>query len=234
MMGRNEEKVRIVSRSQQPFLDRREAGELLAREMGYLTGKKVVVLGIPRGGVAVARVLAQKLGADIDIVLSRKLGTPGQSELAMGSIGEDGQIFLNPEVLNSLKISEASIRHEQAIQMEEITRRCSLIRGVFPKISLKSRIVVVTDDGVATGATMQAAIWAIRKEHPEKLIAALPVASEEAVNRIAPEVDELLCLRMPPDFAAVGQFYYRFDQISDREVLEILKEEKIRMDRKSK
>jgi putative phosphoribosyl transferase len=234
MMDRNKEKVRIISRSQQPFLDRKEAGEQLAKEMGPFKGKNVVVLGIPRGGVAVARVLAQKLGADFDIVLSRKLGTPGQSELAMGSIAEDGQIFLNPEVVNSLRIPEASIRHEQAIQMEEIKRRCSLIRGVFPKVPLKGRIVIVTDDGVATGATMQAAIWAIRKEHPAKLIVALPVASEEAVNRIAPEVDELLCLKMPPDFAAVGQFYYRFDQISDREVLEYLKEEKIRMDRNLK
>jgi putative phosphoribosyl transferase len=230
MMKNRGPKVRIVSRSQQPFLDRREAGELLAREMEDLKGKKVVVLGIPRGGVAIARVVAQKLGADIDIVLSRKLGTPGQSELAMGSIAEDGQIFLNPEVINTLNISEASIHYEREIQMEEIKRRCDLIRGVFPKVPLENRIVVVTDDGVATGATLQAAIWAIRKEHPKKLIAALPVASEEAVNKITREIDELLCLKMPPDFAAVGQFYYRFDQISDSEVLEILKQEKIRMD----
>jgi putative phosphoribosyl transferase len=106
--------------------------------------------------------------------------------------------------------------------MQEIARRSSLIRGVYPRIPLKDRIVMVTDDGVATGATMQAAIWAIRQENPAKLIAVIPVASEEAVARIAPEVDELICLRMPADFAAVGQFYYRFEQITDEEVLDML------------
>ncbi len=109
--------------------------------------------------------------------------------------------------------------------MSEIKRRSRLVRQVMPKVPLKGRVVVVTDDGVATGATMQAAVWSIRHEQPQSLIAAVPVASEEAVIRLAEDVDELLCLRMPPDFMAVGQFYRYFTQVTDEEVLEILKRE---------
>jgi putative phosphoribosyl transferase len=187
-------------------------------------------LGIPRGGVVVAREIARKIQAYLDVVLSRKLGTPGQLELAMGSVSEDGWIFLNQDVVNMLNVTEEEILQERARQTEEMKRRYSMIRGVYPKVALKGRPVIVTDDGVATGATLQAALWSIRQEKPQKLIAALPVASEEAVNRLIPAVDELYCLKMPGDFAAVGQFYYRFEPVSDKEVLEILTEEKARLD----
>ncbi len=221
-------KVRVISHSREPFLDRSQAGQMLAGELSHLSGKKAVVLGIPRGGIVVARALAEGLGGDLDVVLSRKLGAPGHSELALGALAEDGQVFLNEYVQQELAVPEAYIEQEKERQMEEIKRRSLLIRTVLPKIPLKGRVVIVTDDGVATGATMQVALWAIRREGPRKLVAAIPVASEEAVARLSAEVDELVCLRMPPLFMAVGQFYYKFDQVTDEEVLEILKRERSR------
>ena len=226
MINRNfKARVRILSNSSQAFTDRIEAGELLARELSALSGKKAIVLGIPRGGLIVAQALARGIQADLDIILSRKLGTPGQEELAMGALAESGKVLLNRNVVDELRITPGEIDAETRRQMAEIKRRSQLIRAVLPRTPLQDRIVVVTDDGLATGATMQAALWAVRHESPRQLIVAIPVASEEAVNRVAPDVDELLCLRLPAYFMAVGQFYLRFEQTTDREVLEILKAE---------
>jgi len=218
-------RVRILSNSSQAFTDRIEAGELLARELSALSGKKAIVLGIPRGGLIVAQALARGIQADLDIILSRKLGTPGQEELAMGALAESGKVLLNRNVVDELRITPGEIDAETRRQMAEIKRRSQLIRAVLPRTPLQDRIVVVTDDGLATGATMQAALWAVRHESPQQLIVAIPVASEEAVDRVAPDVDELLCLRLPAYFMAVGQFYLRFEQTTDREVLGILKAE---------
>lgn len=218
-------KLRILSHSDEPFRDRREAGQLLAKELTELKGQQAVVLGIPRGGVVVARELAHGLDADLDIVLSRKLRTPGQPELAMGSVSEDGRVFLNDVVVRSFGITKAEIEREKSAQMAEMARRNALFRGARLKVPLAGRIVIVSDDGVATGATTQAAIWAARYEKPGKLIAAIPVGSDETIRRLSEDVDEMVCLRTPPFFAAVGQFYVHFEQVSDEEVLEILKEE---------
>jgi putative phosphoribosyl transferase len=215
-------KVRIISRSGEPFRNRLQAGQLLARELSTWQGEKAVVLGIPRGGVVVARSLSEEIKADLDIVLSRKLGAPDQSELAIGAIAESGEVFLNRYLMEQLSVSSSYIEREKKRQRVEIRRRSQLIRRVKPKVSLEGRMVVVTDDGVATGATMQAAVWAVRHENPRALIAAVPVASEEAVERLAQEVDELICLRLPPMFRAVGQFYLEFGQVTDQEVLDIL------------
>ena len=219
-------KVRIVSYSREAFQDRTEAGIFLAREMMELKGKNAVVLGIPRGGIMVARSLAQAIDADIDIVLSRKLGAPYQQELAIGALSEHGELFLNKHVVELLNVPSSYIEQEKARQVEEIRRRNQLIRSVKTKVPLNNRIVIVTDDGIATGATMQAAVWAIRDEKPQKIIIAVPVASEEAVTRLAEDVDEIVCLRMPVDFAAVGQFYIEFTQVTDEEVVEVLKEKR--------
>ena len=221
-------KVRVISNSSARFLDRAEAGHLLAIELNGLKGRNAVVLGIPRGGIIVAQELARRLEADLDIVLSRKLGTPGQSELAMGSLSEDGSVFLNNDVVRTLGITDYEIEQEKVLQMEEIQRRSRLIRSVLPKTPLKGRLVVVTDDGVATGATMQAALWAVHQEKPQKVIAAFPVASEEAIYRLAADADEIVCLRQPALFYAVGQFYTQFTQVDDREVLQILESESTR------
>ncbi|MBI2850411.1 MAG: phosphoribosyltransferase [Chloroflexi bacterium] len=215
-------KVRIVSTRGEPFTDREEAGRLLAEELSEYRGKNVVVLGIPRGGVVVARELARALDAELDIVLARKLRTPGYEELAMGSVAEDGKIFLNQEVVADVGVSQSQIQEEKARQLAEIRRRAELIRRVRAKIPLKGRIVIVTDDGVATGATTQAAFWGARAEQPAKLVAAIPVGPEDTIRRLAKDVDEMICLRTPPFFSAVGQFYQRFYQVEDEEVLEIL------------
>ena len=219
--------LRIVSHSEEAFRDRVAAGQLLAKELAGWRGQRVVVLGIPRGGLVVAYELAHAIDADLDIVLSRKLRTPGHEELAMGAVSEDGKVFLNDEVVTEMGISRNSsyLRREREIQMQEITRRAELIRRVRPKVPIEGRVAIVTDDGVATGATMQAAVWAARQEHPSRLVVALPVGPEDTVSRLAQDADEVVCLRVPPYFAAVGQFYLRFGQVEDAEVLAILKEE---------
>jgi predicted phosphoribosyltransferase len=219
--------LRIVSHSEEAFRDRVAAGQLLAKELAGWRGQRVVVLGIPRGGLVVACELARAIDADLDIVLSRKLRTPGHEELAMGAVSEDGKVFLNDEVVTEMGISRNSsyLRREQEIQMQEIARRAELIRRVRPKVPIEGRVAIVTDDGVATGATMQAAVWAARQEHPSRLVVALPVGPEDTVSRLAQDADEVMCLRVPPYFAAVGQFYLRFGQVEDEEVLAILKEE---------
>ena len=157
-------------------------------------------------------------------MLARKLRTPGYAELAMGSVAEDGKLFLNQEVVRELLISESHIQQEKAQQMAEIKRRTEMIRRIRPKIPLKGRIVIVTDDGVATGATTQAAFWAVRLEQPQKLIAAVPVGPEDTIRRLAEDVDEIICLRVPRLFAAVGQFYRQFQPVEDEDVLMILQE----------
>lgn len=215
--------LRIVSTSGEPFRDRQEAGRILAEELKALAGQNVVVLGIPRGGIIVANELAKKLGGELDIVLARKLRTPGQPELAMGSVTEDGKIFLNREVIGISSVTQRQIEEEKTAQLEEIKRRVSLIRKVRPKVPLKDRTVIITDDGVATGATTQAAFWAVRHENPKKLIAAIPVGPADTIESLSNDVDEMLCLRTPRFFAAVGQFYTRFDPVEDEQVLEILR-----------
>jgi putative phosphoribosyl transferase len=214
--------LRIISSSSEPFADREEAGKLLAAELSAYKGKNAVVLGIPRGGVVVALQLARILDADLDIALARKLGTPGYEELAMGSVTEDGKVFLNQDIVRQMGISESLIQQEKTRQLAELNRRSELIRRVRSKVPLRGRIVIVTDDGVATGATTQAALWAVRLEKPDKLIAAIPVGPEETIVRMARDVDEMVCLRAPPQFDAVGRFYEHFNPVEDTEVLRIL------------
>jgi predicted phosphoribosyltransferase len=208
-----------------PFRNRVEAGLLLVKELLNLKGQNAVVLGVPRGGIVIAEVVARGIDADLDIVLSRKLGAPGQSELAVGALAENGDVFLNQRVVDDLSVSGYYIEQEKARQAIEIQRRSRLIRSVLTRVSLQGRIVVVTDDGVATGATLQAAVWAINDENPQKIIAAIPVASAEAVERLAEDVDEIVCLRLPEDFMAVGQFFSEFNQVTDDEVVSILRQE---------
>jgi putative phosphoribosyl transferase len=220
--------VRIVSYTGEPFRDRLEVGQLLAWELRRLPGRNLVVLGIPRGGVVVARELARALDAELDIVLAHKLRAPGHPELAMGSVAESGKVFLNEEVVGELGASQQYINEEAQAQLAEIKRRARLIRRVRRRVALKGKVAVVTDDGVATGATTQAAFWAVRQEKPALLVAAIPVGPADVVGRLAKEVDEMVCLRTPPLFSAVGQFYLRFEPVGEEEVLRILKEEQKR------
>jgi putative phosphoribosyl transferase len=172
----------------------------------------------------VAAELARSTGADLDIVLAHKLRTPGQAELAMGSVSEDGKLFLNLDIVQALNIGDGYIQEEKTRQMDEIARRTGLFRSIRPKVDLAGRTVIVTDDGVATGATTQAALWALRLEKPARLVAALPVGPEETIVRLADDVDEMVCLRTPPFFSAVGQFYASFEPVDDEDVLALLRE----------
>jgi putative phosphoribosyl transferase len=225
MSMKQKPKLRLISTSGEPFWDRVQAGKLMAAEMGDKLGKRPVVLGIPRGGIVVAKEMARALGADLDIVLARKLGTPGHTELAMGALAEDGTHFLNDHVVETLGISDRDIKEEIERQKLEIQRRRSLIRKILPQIPLKNRVVVVTDDGAATGATMQAALRVARQEQPQKLIAAIPVCSEEALSRLSIDADEVICLRLPYNISAIGQYYQNFTQVEDEEMMKILAEE---------
>ncbi len=213
----------ILSRSGKLFTDRLEAGQLLAQELQEYRGSRTVVLGIPRGGVVIASVIAHALGAEVDIVLARKLGAPGNPEFAIGAIAEDQKLFLDEPLLAQLNVTSEYLMEEKASQLAELKRRIGLYRPVRPKVPLSGRTVIVTDDGVATGATMQAALWTVRQEAPERLIAALPLGPVDTVKRLAAYTDELLCLRAPAFFGAIGQFYRRFEQVEDDEVLAILK-----------
>lgn len=219
--------LRTVSQGSEPFANRIEAGRLLGNELLNLSGENPVVLGIPRGGVVVAMQLALLLHAELDVVLSRKLGAPGNPELAIGALNEDGKLILIQDVISRLGRYEeikGYVEEQKAKQIIEIQKRVTKYREVKPKVPLKGRTVVITDDGIATGATMQASLWAARKESPAKLIAAVPVATSDAVKRIADLADETIVLKMPPFFYAVGQFYSQFDQTTDDEVLAILRE----------
>lgn len=220
-------KVTVVAYSDDVFTDREEAGRLLGQQMDNLRGRDLVVLGIPRGGVVVAAQLARALGADLDVVLSRKLRTPGREELAMGAVSEDGDVSLNEEIVAELGIGSDAIERERQLQLAELVRRRDLIRHDIPVVPTQGRQVIVTDDGVATGATLILALEAVRRQHPARLYAALPVVSENAIVRIISHADEVVCLRVPRFFAAVGQFYRHFDQVDDTEVLRILKEERV-------
>ncbi len=217
--------IHILSHSHDSFRDRAEAGQLLAAELLTYQDQNPVILGIPRGGIIVARELARKLGGQMDVVLAHKLGTPGQPELAMGSVAEDGKLFLNESVTGSMSIAKEAIETERLRQLAVIRRRSDLIRKVRPKVMLQDRIVIVTDDGVATGATTQAAIWAIKTGQPRRLILAVPVGPDDVIHKLAQLVDEAVCLRCPPSFAAVGQFYHYFYPVEDEDMLRILADE---------
>ena len=216
------ERFTVVDRSSDFFLDRAQAGRELARAVGKIEPGKTVVLGIPRGGVVVAQHLARELNASLDIILARKIGAPGNPEFAIGAISEDGHVFLNREYARQAGADEAYIEQEKQLQVAEIKRRAALFRNVHPKIPLKGRTVIVTDDGVATGATLEAALWSARAEKPRELIAAIPVGPEDTLRRLGKQTDGLVCLRLPETFYALSQFYLRFEQVDDRQVLDIL------------
>lgn len=217
--------LEILSDSSEPFSDRLAAGRRLAGELKHYCDKNVVVLGVPRGGIVVAAEIANALHGDLDIVLAHKLGAPMNPELAIGAVCEDGQVFINQSVASYVGATDEYIEIEKNSQLGAIGARVEQCRRVLGKTDLQDRIVIVTDDGIATGATMEAALWAVRQEKPKKLIAALPVGPEDSVSMIAESADEMLCLQCPAYFGALGSFYLRFEQVEDFQLLEILQHE---------
>lgn len=206
------------------FRNREEAGRLLAAQLKGMELKDPLVLGVPRGGVVVGAALARELGAELDVVLSRKLRAPQQPELAIGAVAEDGSIYLTDEARWIEDLSDDYLSNERAYQMAEIERRRQLFRSVRPPARLEGRTVIVTDDGIATGSTIIAALEVIRAQHPHETIVAAPVAAPSRLEIIRPLCDKIVCLRSPEMFWGIGQFYADFTQIEDAQVVEILRE----------
>jgi putative phosphoribosyl transferase len=205
------------------FEDRRDAGRALAEELAPFKGQdNVIVLGIPRGGVVVGHEVAEALDLPLDVYITRKIGAPHNPELAIGAVASDGTLILDHQLSNRLGVSQDYIDRESERQKQEIKRRTSEYRGELPDIELKGKVVILTDDGVATGATTLATIQAIRAQEPAKLVLAVPVGPRDTIQRLRREVDELYCLHAPEIFWAVGAFYNVFDQTSDGEVKSLL------------
>jgi predicted phosphoribosyltransferase len=217
--------LRIISKTGEPFEDRVEAGERLAEELQSYRDSYAVVLGIPRGGVIIAAEIAGGISADMDVILAHKLCAPGNSELAIGAVCEDGTDFIIKDIAFGAGADNRYIQLEKKRQQQELKRKIDMYRRVLPKIPLAGRTVIVTDDGVATGSTTQAALWAIWKEKPKRVVLALPVGPEDTLACLSHAADETVCLMAPPIFQAIGQFYQQFYQVEDEQVMQILEEE---------
>ena len=206
-----------------PYADRRQAGKQLASKLaGYANRSDVLVLALPRGGVPVAFEVARALRASLDVFLVRKLGVPGQEELAMGAIATGGVRVLNEEVTGRIDIPSSTIDEVASREEQELKRRERLYRGDRPAPNVQGRTVILIDDGLATGSTMRAAVTALRKMQPSEIIVAVPVAAAETCADLRSEVDEVICGATPEPFMAVGAWYSDFEQTSDREVRELL------------
>lgn len=205
------------------FRNRRHAGQVLAKLLtGYSKRSDVLVLALPRGGVPVAFEVAQALYAPLDVFIVRKLGVPGHEEYAMGAIASGGIRVLNTNVIHMLGISEQAVDAVTAAEQLELDRREALYRGGRPAPTVTSRSVILVDDGLATGATMLAAVKALKSQHPARIVVAVPTASAEVCEQMGHEADEVVCATTPEAFRAVGRWYEDFDQTSDDEVRELL------------
>jgi putative phosphoribosyl transferase len=205
------------------FRDRLEAGRALGERLSsYAHQSDVIVLGLPRGGVPVALEVARRLGAKLDVLVVRKLGAPGHGELAIGAIASGGSRVFNTDLIARLGISQAEVLHLEATECVELERRVAAYRGdrLFP--DLTNRIVILVDDGLATGTTMRAAIATVKTQHPKKLIVAVPVAPQDTLQALMLEVAEVVCLESPKHFYAVALAYEHFEQVSDNEVRAVL------------
>jgi len=215
------------------FTDREEAGWLLVerlREEGLGGGpsEPPLVLAIPRGGVEVGAVLARGLGAELDVVLSRKLRAPHQPELALGAVSEDGTVYLNEFATALTEAGDAVIEAERRRQLTEIARRRGMYRAVRPQAPVAGRTVILVDDGIATGATMIAALRTVRAGGAARIVVAVPVGSPERLEAIRPLCDRLVCLEAPESFWAIGQFYRDFSQVEDDRVVRLLRDHGVR------
>jgi putative phosphoribosyl transferase len=204
------------------FRNREDAGLQLA---ALLRGRQLtdpLVLGIPRGGVVLGAILARELLADLDVVLSRKLRAPGNPELALGAVGETGEVFLQSLANQDNPQLEKYLEEERQYQLQEIARRRQLFRGDRPAAPLEGRSVILTDDGIATGSTMIAALQVARTKHSLELVVAVPVGAVDRLEMIRPLCDDIVCVLPAEDLYAIGQYYEDFTQVEDEEVVELL------------
>jgi predicted phosphoribosyltransferase len=205
------------------FADRSEAGRSLAWRLEKFANRDdVLILGIPRGGVPVAYEIARALHIPLDVLVLRKLGVPGHEELAFGAIALGGTRVLDRHILRNIGISAAEVEAVTARERNELLRREEKFRGDLPPLSLAGKTVILVDDGIATGASLLAGIRTVRAMEPAKLIVAVPVAPAETCERLADEVDEIVCVATPEPFGAVGQFYDDFSEVHDEDVIRLL------------
>jgi putative phosphoribosyl transferase len=205
------------------FRNREEAARLLAQRLKGRPLRDPLVLAIPRGGVVTGAVLASDLGAELDVVLARKLRAPFQPELAVGAVGENGQVYIEPHAQQVLELADEYLAEERRHQLALIASRKALLRRVRPPAPIAGRPVIVTDDGIATGSTMIAALRVARAQAPHELIVAVPVASPDRLADIRRHCDEVVCLLTPADFWSTGEFYEDFAAVEDAEVIELLR-----------
>jgi putative phosphoribosyl transferase len=205
------------------FSNRSEAGRLLARRVQAMGLADPVVLALPRGGVPVAVEVARALGAPLDLLLVRKIGAPQQPELAVGAVSEGGELFVDRRLMDLTGATDEYVARQAQEQLEEIARRRTAYLGGRAPVPLAGRTAVVVDDGIATGATVHAALQALRRRGPASVVLAVPVASREAVAALSTDVDELVCLAQPALFRAVGEHYADFEQVSDDEVVRLMR-----------
>nr|MDO8079165.1 phosphoribosyltransferase [Candidatus Freyarchaeota archaeon] len=208
------------------FKDRVDAGTKLAEELLVYKKDNPVVLVIPRGGVVVGYEVAKKLGAPLDIVVPRKIPAPSNPELGIGAVTQDGTVIIDQQIKDYLFVSNEYIKEETERQIKEIERRMKAYRGDKKLIPLEDRVVILVDDGIATGVTMIAAIRSIRKQNPKKIVVAVPVGPPSTIKKIKEEADEVVSLITYEPFEAVGQFYTDFSQTSDDEVIKLLQKAK--------
>lgn len=205
------------------FEDREQAGKLLAEALGFLKGNKnVIVLAIPRGGVVVAKEVADYIGAPLDLIITRKLGAPGNPELAVGAVTQDGESIVDPEMVKALRVSDSYLKDEAAKQSDEIRRRLASYRGNRAYPRLEGKDVVIVDDGIATGSTVKAAIQSARRRKAALVILAVPVGPQDAITELSKIADRVVCLSTPEPFFAIGEFYQEFEQVDDETVTAIL------------
>ena len=206
-----------------PFTDRTDAGRQLAGQLASYSGRSdVLVLALPRGGVPVAAEVARSLAAPFDVFLVRKLGVPGHEELAMGAVAEGGVRVLNESLIDELAIPESAVDRVAKQEQLELERRAQAFRGARTAPDVAGRLVILVDDGLATGATMEAAVMALRQRRPARIVIAVPVAAREAAERLNRIADELVAVALPEPFYAVGGWYEDFAQTTDREVVSLL------------
>lgn len=206
------------------FRDRADGGRFLGKHLSAYKGKDALVLGIPRGGVPVAAEVARLLDVELDVIVARKLGAPHSPELAIGAVTANGGRYLNEDMILDLGVSPEYVESVTAEETAEAKRREERFRGDWPKASIKNRVAILVDDGLATGATMRAAVRSVRLHEPARIVVAAPVGSVEACAALRKEADEVVCPRTPVEFMAVGLYYEDFGQTQDAEVRQILHE----------
>ena len=216
--------MRQMRYEETPFEDREDAGRQLAERLLPYRDENPIVLALPRGGVPVGYEIAHALKAPLDVFIARKLGAPGRRELGIGAVAQGGVRVLNEDTIRALGISEEYIEQVAAEETAEIERRLRLLRGDRPEPRVRGRTVILVDDGIATGVTAWAAIRALRRRAPRRLVLAVPVCAPQTAEAIRSEVDDLVCLKAPYNLMAIGFWYRDFEQVSDEEVIELLED----------